>query len=74
MDIVISNLLLLISGLRDCTHIHLIFVVFYINNNIINLIKYTYNPVIRDGKLYGRGGADDGYAVSFYIYILPFIT
>jgi acetylornithine deacetylase/succinyl-diaminopimelate desuccinylase-like protein len=22
-----------------------------------------YNPVIRDGKLYGRGGADDGYAI-----------
>ena len=22
-----------------------------------------YKPVIRDGKLYGRGGADDGYAI-----------
>lgn len=21
------------------------------------------NPVIQDGKLYGRGGADDGYAI-----------
>ena len=22
-----------------------------------------YKPVVRDGKLYGRGGADDGYAI-----------